>query len=162
MRLIGCGLLALTFASSGWASEHYVEIWNPPEARQGAAHAPAARVPAARMPGTPSPAAHANPARRAPTVKLAARHHHHAVQALVKTRAHRAPTMTESPSSLPDTPPTQPLTHPTPGRLMVMQAPEPSAPQRPALDYTDIPRQYTPDGNVLRVGARNGPAEVTR
>ncbi|MBN3774421.1 hypothetical protein G3N93_33375, partial [Burkholderia sp. Se-20378] len=55
VRLIGCGVLALTFASTGWAAEHYVEVWNPPEARHPAAHAPDARTPDAR---TPAPAAH--------------------------------------------------------------------------------------------------------
>ncbi|EPS1227487.1 hypothetical protein ACVBR5_006814, partial [Burkholderia cenocepacia] len=50
VRLFGCGLLALTFASTGWAAEHYVEVWNPPEARQPAARTPDARTPDARMP----------------------------------------------------------------------------------------------------------------
>ncbi|OXH85489.1 hypothetical protein CA831_27010, partial [Burkholderia multivorans] len=47
VRLFGCGLLALTFASTGWAAEHYVEVWNPPEARLPAARTPS-RTPGAR------------------------------------------------------------------------------------------------------------------
>ncbi|KAB0651764.1 hypothetical protein F7R13_27350, partial [Burkholderia territorii] len=61
VRLFGCGLLALSFASTGWAAEHYVEVWNPPEARSPAAHAPArtpdARTPDARTPDARTPAA---------------------------------------------------------------------------------------------------------
>lgn len=36
LRVFGAGVLLLTFASSVWAGERYVEIWNPPEARIGA------------------------------------------------------------------------------------------------------------------------------
>lgn len=35
MRIVGCGLLVLAFASSSFAANHYVEVWNPPEARGG-------------------------------------------------------------------------------------------------------------------------------
>jgi hypothetical protein len=221
MRLIGCGLLALTFASSGSAAEHYVEVWNPPEARQPVvrqsearqldarqpvarqpdarqpvarqpdtrqpvarqpntrqldarqpvARQPMARQPDAHQPGAHSPAGHAPaalaahaqaahtpPAHRSAVLKLAARHPHHAAQAL-KTRMHRAPATTDSPSSMPDL---QPPAHPATGRLTVMQPPAGDAPSHRGLDFTDIPRQYTPDGNVLRIGARSVPAEVTR
>lgn len=33
-RFLGVGAMLLVFASTGVAGEHYVEIWNPPEARQ--------------------------------------------------------------------------------------------------------------------------------
>jgi hypothetical protein len=49
VRLFGCGLLALSVASTGWAAEHYVEVWNPPEARTPAAHAADARTPPYRQ-----------------------------------------------------------------------------------------------------------------
>ncbi|MFP3560249.1 hypothetical protein SB861_58160, partial [Paraburkholderia sp. SIMBA_049] len=51
VRLFGCGLLALTFASTGWAAEHYVEVWNPPEARHPAARTSDARMPTAHAGG---------------------------------------------------------------------------------------------------------------
>ncbi|QCP48275.1 hypothetical protein FAZ95_03155 [Trinickia violacea] len=35
MRIAGCGLLVLAFTSSAFAADHYVEVWNPPEARGG-------------------------------------------------------------------------------------------------------------------------------
>ncbi|WCM24916.1 hypothetical protein NDK50_22420 [Paraburkholderia bryophila] len=35
VKLVGCGLLLLACASSAFADEHYIEIWNPPEARGG-------------------------------------------------------------------------------------------------------------------------------
>ncbi|MFM0353347.1 hypothetical protein PQR12_07690 [Paraburkholderia nemoris] len=35
MKLVGCGLLLLACTSSAFAGEHYIEIWNPPEARDG-------------------------------------------------------------------------------------------------------------------------------
>ncbi|HDV8352798.1 TPA: hypothetical protein RKT01_004635, partial [Burkholderia vietnamiensis] len=52
------------------------------------------------------------------------------------------------------------VAQPAPGRLTVMQ---PAAPDpQHALGFSDIPRQYTPDGNVLRVGTGSRSAEVTR
>jgi hypothetical protein len=33
LRVLGAGVMLLTLASTVAASEHYVEIWNPPEAR---------------------------------------------------------------------------------------------------------------------------------
>jgi hypothetical protein len=149
-------LLALTFTSSGWAAGHYVEVWNPPEARTQAAHAPAARVaanaPAARTPDARSmPAAHADATHRAAPAKPAAKHKQprHVAQA-VKARTHGPAT---------DAPAARPPAHHASGKLTVMQPP---APEAQALEYADIPRQFTPDGNVLRVGARNGSAKVTQ
>lgn len=65
MKLVGCGLLLLACTSSAFADEHYIEIWNPPEAR-GGLHQGA---------GSPKSLTHK---RRVPN--------------LVKTRAHRTPT----------------------------------------------------------------------
>lgn len=42
MRFIMTGILLCVLASTASAGEHYVEIWNPPEARTPGIHAPAA------------------------------------------------------------------------------------------------------------------------
>ncbi|CAN0623951.1 conserved exported protein of unknown function [Burkholderia multivorans] len=154
MRLIGCGLLALTFASSGGAAERYVEVWNPPEARPSGARAADAHAGATRHAATAKPAP-------APAPAPSAKHKHHAAHAVKARTQHRPAVATVLPAA-PVTPPAAaPAAQPAPGKLTVMQPPAADAPRR-ALDYTDIPRQFTPDGNVLRVGTRNGPAEVTR
>ncbi|MBR8237135.1 hypothetical protein K6W26_24425 [Burkholderia sp. AU42008] len=147
VRLFGCGLLALTFASTGWAAEHYVEVWNPPEARQ-----PAARTPAAR------PGADARTGKRAEkhasaTPKAAAKPPKRRVAQAVKAGSNR-PAATDTPAA------PRPVAHPAPGRLTVMQPAAPDATR--ALTFSDIPRQYTPDGNVLQVGTQGRSAEVTR
>ncbi|MBN3790432.1 hypothetical protein [Burkholderia sp. Ac-20353] len=157
VRLIGCGLLVLTFASSGWAAEHYVEVWNPPEARTPNAHASAPRPPAAARPAEPHAAAPAKHAVVQPkaAAKLHKRHVVQTAQTLktLKTGAHHTPAPDAAPAA-------RPVAQPAPGRLTVMQ---PDAQDTPhGLAYNDIPRQYTPDGNVLRVGTRNGPARVAR
>ncbi|HTH60013.1 MAG TPA: hypothetical protein VL689_07625 [Paraburkholderia sp.] len=41
MRNILTGALLCVLASTAFAAEHYVEVWNPPEARIGGAHASA-------------------------------------------------------------------------------------------------------------------------
>ncbi|TCW81364.1 hypothetical protein C5O80_24835 [Burkholderia sp. SRS-46] len=154
VRLIGSGWLALALTTPGWAADHYVEVWNPPEARAPAAHAPAA--PAARAPSARAHDAHAGAAAAhgAATQKLAAKppRKRHVVQT-VKTDAHRTPAPGAAPAA-------RPAEQPAAGKLIVMQPALPDAPR--ALDNADIPRQYTPDGNVLRVGTRSAPAEVTR
>lgn len=38
MRIILTGALLCAFASTAFAAEHYVEVWNPPEARIGGMH----------------------------------------------------------------------------------------------------------------------------
>ena len=38
MRIILTGAVLCAFASTAFAAEHYVEVWNPPEARIGGAH----------------------------------------------------------------------------------------------------------------------------
>ncbi|KVS32924.1 hypothetical protein LGN07_33185 [Burkholderia cepacia] len=149
VRLFGCGLLALTFASTGWAAEHYVEVWNPPEARQPAARTPAAHTGADARAGK-SVEKHANA-----TPKAAVKPHKRRVAQAVKAGSHRTPaTAAETPAA------PRPVAQPAPGRLTVMQPAAPDA--QHALNYSDIPRQYTPDGNVLRVGTHNRSAEVTR
>ncbi|CAN0645829.1 hypothetical protein [Burkholderia cepacia] len=149
VRLFGCGLLALTFASTGWAAEHYVEVWNPPEARQPAARTPAAHTGADARAGK-SVEKHANA-----TPKAAVKPHKRRVAQAVKAGSHRPPaTAAETPAA------PRPVAQPAPGRLTVMQPGAPDA--QHALNYSDIPRQYTPDGNVLRVGTHNRSAEVTR
>ncbi|HDR9762816.1 TPA: hypothetical protein ACK3Q6_007110 [Burkholderia cepacia] len=149
VRLFGCGLLALTFASTGWAAEHYVEVWNPPEARQPPARTPAAHTGADARAGK-SVEKHANA-----TPKAAVKPHKRRVAQAVKAGSHRPPaTAAETPAA------PRPVAQPAPGRLTVMQPAAPDA--QHALNYSDIPRQYTPDGNVLRVGTHNRSAEVTR
>ncbi|WP_175926428.1 hypothetical protein [Burkholderia cepacia] len=149
VRLFGCGLLALTFASTGWAAEHYVEVWNPPEARQPAARTPAAHTGADARAGK-SVEKHANA-----TPKAAVKPHKRRVAQAVKAGSHRPPaTAAETPAA------PRPVAQPAPGRLTVMQPAAPDA--QHALNYSDIPRQYTPDGNVLRVGTHNRSAEVSR
>ncbi|WP_175996603.1 hypothetical protein [Burkholderia stabilis] len=149
VRLFGCGLLALTFASTGWAAEHYVEVWNPPEARQPAARTPAARAGADARTGK-SAEKHASA-----TPKAVAKPHKRRVAQAVKAGSHRPPAAAADAPAAP-----RPVAQPAPGRLTVMQ---PAAPDTThALNFSDIPRQYTPDGNVLRVGTHNRSAEVTR
>lgn len=38
MRIILTGAVLCAFASTAFAAEHYVEVWNPPEARIGGTH----------------------------------------------------------------------------------------------------------------------------
>ncbi|HDR8861709.1 TPA: hypothetical protein QDA74_005825 [Burkholderia territorii] len=164
VRLFGCGLLALSFASTGWAAEHYVEVWNPPEARSPAAHAPA-HTPDARTPDARTPAARpgADVHAGGKTVekhasvqpKAAVKLHKRRVAQAVKTAPRRPAAATVDAPAAP-----RPVTQPAPGRLTVMQPALPDTPH--ALTFPDIPRQYTPDGNVLRVGTRSRSAEVTR
>ncbi|VWC47159.1 hypothetical protein [Burkholderia lata] len=164
VRLIGCGLLALTFASTGWAAEHYVEVWNPPEARKPAAHAPDARMPEARMPDARPPAAHTGADARTgksaekhanATPKAAVKPHKRRVAQAVKAGSHRPPAAAAEAPAAP-----RPVAQPAPGRLTVMQPAAPDAQHAPS--YSNIPRQYTPDGNVLQVGTHGRSAEVTR
>lgn len=150
VRLFGCGLLALSVASTGWAAEHYVEVWNPPEARVPAAHAPAARTGADAHAASKAVEKHASA-----SPKPAAKPHKRRIAQAVKAVPHRPPAATVEAPAAP-----RPVAQPAPGRLTVMQ---PAAPDTPhALGFSDIPRQYTPDGNVLRVGTGNRSAEVTR
>ncbi|WP_420210292.1 hypothetical protein ACN8ZM_16050 [Burkholderia aenigmatica] len=152
VRLLGCGVLALTFASTGWAAEHYVEVWNPPEARLPAAHAPAARK------GADAPAATTTKHAAVPPKAVAKPpHKRHVAQTAqaVKAGSHRPPAAAAEAPAAP-----RPVAQPAPGRLTVMQPAAPDA--QHALNFSNIPRQYTPDGNVLQVGTHGRSAEVTR
>ncbi|WP_245637147.1 hypothetical protein [Burkholderia singularis] len=126
MKLVGYGLLLFTFTSSTFAGEHYVEIWNPPEARAGVTHH--------------EPAAPAAPAAQKPAVK----------------RKRAAPHVVDAHIRRPSVP--------TVARI----APKPrgldgaSPRATPAPSSPEIPRLFTPDGNVLRVGARGYRAGVVR
>ncbi|CAI8695522.1 hypothetical protein ACJ51O_16340 [Burkholderia pyrrocinia] len=153
VRLFGCGLLALTFASTGWAAEHYVEVWNPPEARKPAAHTPEARTPAAHA-SADARAGKSAEKHASATPKAAAKPHKRRVTQTVKAGSPRPPAAAEAPAA------PHPVAQPAPGRLTVMQPAGPD--ETHALNFSDIPRQYTPDGNVLRVGTHNRSAEVTR
>ncbi|WP_423393185.1 hypothetical protein [Burkholderia sp. LMG 21824] len=154
VRLIGCGVLALTFVSTGWAAEHYVEVWNPPEARLPAAHAPEARTPAAHT-GADARAVKSAEKHANATPKAAVKPHKRRVAQAVKAGSHRSPaTAAERPAA------PRPVAQPAPGRLTVMQPAAPDA--QHALNDSNIPRQYTPDGNVLQVGTHGRSAEVTR
>ncbi|AOK17978.1 hypothetical protein WT26_19430 [Burkholderia cepacia] len=154
VRLIGCGLLALACTTPGVAAEHYVEVWNPPEARTAAPRPPAAHTPDAHA---AAPAKHAAAQPKA-AAKAHKRHVAPATQTL-KTGAHRMPAPGTAPAT-PTAPAARPVAQPAPGRLTVMQPDAQDSPH--GLAFTDIPRQYTPDGNVLRVGTHNRSAEVTR
>ena len=154
VRLFGCGLLALTFASTGWAAEHYVEVWNPPEARHPAARTPDARTPAARSADTHA-ASKAVEKHASVQPKAAVKPHKRRVAQAVKAAPHRPPAATVEAPVAP-----RPVAQPAPGRLTVMQPTAPDTPQ--ALNFSHIPRQYTPDGNVLRVGTNARSAKVTR
>ncbi|KVC42590.1 hypothetical protein [Burkholderia diffusa] len=159
VRLFGCGLLALSFASTGWAAEHYVEVWNPPEARLPAAHAPARTPDARTSAGRPGADAHAGgktvEKHASVQPKAAVKPHKRRVAQAVKTAPHRPAAATVEAPAAP-----RPVAQPAPGRLTVMQPAMPDTPH--ALKFSDIPRQYTPDGNVLRVGTSSRSAEVTR
>lgn len=108
------GLLFLAMTSPVIAGAHYVEVWNPPEARG----AVSARHPA-----------HKTPKHQHTTLRVAHDSLHHRV---------------------------------------VAAAPGPKA-SVAAVDhrthqprYEDIPRQLTPEGNVLRVDGRRAQARVER
>ena len=115
MKLVGCGLLFLVCASSAFAGEHYIEVWNPPEALGGLHRGTG-------VPNSPK--------------------HRQRVPHLVKTRAHRAPAAVTKTDAK----------QPSSGEATRTFAP----------DVFDIPRQITPEGNILRVDSRNAHVEVSR
>lgn len=115
LRLLGLGAMLLAVASTGFAGEHYVEIWNPPEARGGLLQGA----------GAPKSLTHK---RRVPH--------------LVKTWAHRTST--------------------TATKLAMKQGFAGAGTRRVTPDATEIPRLITPEGNVLRVDARDSHVEVVR
>ena len=115
MKLAGYGLLLLTCTSSAFAGEHYIEIWSPPEARSGLRQGA----------GAPKSLTHK---RRVPH--------------LVRTQAHRAPSIAT--------------------KLAVKQGTAGAGTRRVTPDVSEIPRLITPEGNVLRVDAHDSHVEVVR
>ncbi len=107
MKLVGCGLLLLACTSPAFAGDHYVEIWNPPEARGGVHHGPAAAK---------------------------AAKHKHVAPRLVDAGV-RPPALEAAPKAGQSRP------HALDRDL-----------HRAAPGTPEIPRLFTPDGNVLRVG----------
>ena len=114
-RLLGLGIMLFAAASTAMAGGHYVEVWNPPEARVGKPHcAVAARRPAGGR---------------------------HIVPHAVKARARPAP---------------------APVARLVAKSDRREGVPAHVPDMSEIPRQITPEGNVLRVDFRGVKPEVTR
>ncbi|MFM0124678.1 MULTISPECIES: hypothetical protein [unclassified Paraburkholderia] len=114
-RFLGLGALLFAVASTAMAGAHYVEVWNPPEARASMPH----RAVVAHRPAGGR----------------------HIVPHAVKARAR--------PASAPV------------ARLVAKTDRRENVPVH-APDMSEIPRQITPEGNVLRVDSRGMTAEVTR
>ncbi|AHI67776.1 hypothetical protein BTM_5177 [Burkholderia thailandensis 34] len=134
MKRVGCGLLLLAFTSLTFAGERYVEIWNPPEARIGSTTGSAS-------------GARRDPAARKPSAAAATKRRR-AAPRVVEARMHHPPTAVKiapKPRAIDDGAP-----RPAPGPA----SPSPATP--------DIPRLFTPDGNVLRVGTRGYRADISR
>jgi hypothetical protein len=109
------GLVAMAVCVPASAGSHYVEVWNPPEARVGAPHQKAA-IKAPRH-------------RRVSTTLAQAKMRHHSGTPTVVT-----PKMPTGTSNARDSQPS----------------------------FDDLPRQITPEGNVLRVDGRGARASVQR
>jgi hypothetical protein len=114
-RFFGLGTMLFAAVSTAMAGEHYVEVWNPPEARASMPHR---AIVAHRPAGNRHIVPHAVKARARPTSAPVAR--------LVAKTDRRESVPVHSP------------------------------------DGSEIPRQITPEGNVLRVDSRGMTAEVTR
>jgi len=108
-----CGLFAMAVASSALAHEHYIEVWNPPEAR------------GATVQRQQHPAHKASKRRR---VSFAAEQHRSRHRIAVSAPASPAATA--------------------------------SSQARPTFD--EIPRQITPEGNVLRVTGGHAQVRIAR
>jgi hypothetical protein len=116
-RLARYSLFFLAITTPAFADAHYVEVWNPPEARGGV------------QPAYPVQSVHKAPLHRRASVHVAHSQLHHRVVAAT-------PAAKASVAAV--------------GR----RAREPR--------YDDIPRQITPEGNLLRVDGRRAQAEVER
>lgn len=114
-RLLTSGALLLAVASAASASERYIEVWNPPEARGGVLHVKRS---------------HKQPV------------HRHLAPRTVKFRARQAPM-------------------PMP-KVVVKQDGSQDGARMAQPDVTDIPRQITPEGNILRVDSRQAYVGVAR
>jgi hypothetical protein len=115
LRFLGASALLLTVASTASAGEHYIEVWNPVEAR--------GTVPLTE-----------------PSHKQSV--HRHAAPRAVKYHARK-------------TPPPMP-------KLIAKQREAPAGSRRTGPDVTDIPRQITPEGNILRVDSRHAYVGLSR
>jgi hypothetical protein len=138
MRAIKLGLLALVIASPAFGGEHYIEVWNPPEARGGNPSAHAALLAARKAEKARHRRASLHVARDAHD----AAHRSHAV---ASASAAAAPSASASAPASP--------------RASVATT-ERRTPSEPS--FNDIPRQITPEGNVLRVDGRGARADVER
>lgn len=113
-RLMGVGAILFVVTSAANAGEHYVEVWNPPEARTGMPH----------------------------RVKIS---HKAAIHRHVSLRTAKAHVGAQPPRLLAK-------------RHDVRE----DVPAASSPDMSEIPRQITPEGNVLRVDSRGVTPEVTR
>lgn len=113
-RLLGVSAMLFAVASTAMAGEHYVEIWNPPEARASMPH-------------------HAVAGRRLANGR-------HATVHAVTMHARRTP----APNA----------------KLAAARTDADAREKAPAHtpDVSEIPRQITPEGNVLRVDSRGAAA----
>ncbi|BEU27463.1 hypothetical protein PBP221_76030 (plasmid) [Paraburkholderia sp. 22B1P] len=109
------GLVVMWLASAALAGGHYVEVWNPPEARGGVAEYTTRPEAVARNPKKPR---------------------HSGVNTASAQRRRTAP--------------------------LAVPPSERRASAAAAPTFDDIPRQITPEGNVLRVRASRIPAEFER
>ncbi len=110
------GLVVVGLASAALAGGHYVEVWNPPEARGGVIAEHTTRPEAVAR----------NPKKR----------RHSGINTASAQRRHTAP--------------------------LAVPPSERRASAAAAPTFDDIPRQITPEGNVLRVRASQPPAEIER
>jgi len=139
MRAIKLGLLVLAIASPAFGGEHYVEVWNPPEARGGNASAHAALL-AARK-------AEKQARQRRAGLRIARNAAHDAARDATHDPAHDARAAAH-----------RRAVAAAPAKASVAAAERRSSEPR----FKDIPRQITPEGNVLRVDGRNAQVDVER
>ncbi|SDI70939.1 hypothetical protein SAMN04487926_12273 [Paraburkholderia steynii] len=110
------GLVVMGLASAAMAGGHYVEVWNPPEARGAVV---------AEFTSRPGAVTRNLKKRKRPGINIASAHSRHKAPVAATPSEQRA-----------------------------------SAAAAPTFD--DIPRQITPEGNVLRVKTNQVPAGVVR
>jgi hypothetical protein len=141
--LLAAALLAVAPAAS--AGERIIEVWNPPEARQGAQLIGKT----ARPPHHRKVLAH----RSAPMPRQ-----HQDAQQASQQPAHQ-PTMPAPARGAAGATnhATAPLTD-----ASRLKHNEPAPPRHDITHFEDIPRIVTPEGNVLRVGTDGATAQVTR
>jgi hypothetical protein len=176
--LLASALLAMSLlaaAPAGFAGEHIIEIWNPPEARQPLGHSPDARQGAHLIGKTATPPHHRKVlAHRA----LPASHQHQTAQQSLQQGlpqgSHQAANQAPNPApnqaanpaatQAPNQTTNESAHHATTpaidaSRLKHNEVPPP---KHDISHFEDIPRIVTPEGNVLRVGTDGATAQVTR